>query len=122
MKRTGFTFEPLCETDEKCEKLFSKSEMECLASNISRRILEAFHFLPEREIAFLLRTNSVHIKAFIEDGELPSTEMLLSIHKVTGVSIDWILTGQGAKYKYPVGIISPKKRESAQPSFNRVLA
>src|SRR5215213_3201087 len=90
--------ESLCLTSERGEKLFSADVLRQIAADISSRIIEAFHHLPNSEITFLLKTGSAIVKALIEGKQLPSTEMSLCIHKVTGVSIDWILTGKGAKH------------------------
>lgn len=97
MNKRNLCPEPLCETSEKGEKLFIKAEIEQIGNEIGKRIVEAFHFLPDSEIALLLKTNSTVIRSIIEDGTLPPTEILLGIHKITGVSIDWLLTGKAAK-------------------------
>src|SRR5215216_2456728 len=106
----SFTFEPLCETDEKNEKHFTEAEIGQLASETRHRILEVFHYLRDREIAFLLKTNSAKVKSFTQDGELPSTELLLNIHRITGVSIDWLLTGEGAKYRNPLKLAASSRK------------
>ncbi|MBS1793504.1 MAG: helix-turn-helix domain-containing protein [Acidobacteria bacterium] len=91
--------EPLCETSEKGEKLFVKTEIEQIGLEIGRRIVEAFGYLPDSEIAVLLKTNTETVRKFTEDGRLPPTEILLGIHKLTGASLDWLLTGQNAPAK-----------------------
>ena len=96
MNKGNINFEPLCETSEKGEKLFIKSEIDEIGVEIGKRIVEAFNYQPDTEIAFLLKTNSDTIKSFTEDGKLPPTEILLGIHKLTGVSIDWLLTGKAS--------------------------
>ena len=89
--------EPLCMTSEKGEVIFSKEETQRIKTDIARRIIEAFGYQPNSEIAFLLKTTTTTIKSFIEGEEFPPAEILLSIHKITGVSIHWLLTGEGAK-------------------------
>jgi len=37
------------------------------------------------------------IREFNEGEELPSTEILLLIHKPKGVSLHWFVTGEGTK-------------------------
>lgn len=98
MKSCNDLKEPMCETDERGERIFTKSELSQVSLEINQRILEVFYFAGDREIAFLLQTHISNIKSFTERGEFPSTEILLLINKVTGVSIDWILTGKGTKY------------------------
>lgn len=116
----SFTFEPLCETDEKNEKHFSEVEIRQVVSETRRRILEVFHYLADREIAFLLKTNSAQVKAVTKNGELPSTELLLNIHRITGVSMDWLLTGEGAKYKNTMKLgRRGKKSISSRFTFHR---
>ena len=90
--------EPLCMTSEKGEKIFSAGEMTQIKNNIGSRIVEAFNYQPDLEIAFLLKSNCRTVKSITEGEELPGTEMLLTIHKTTGVSIHWLLTGEGAKH------------------------
>jgi hypothetical protein len=85
-------------TSERGETLFSDNELRLIADDISKRIIEAFEYLPLSEITFLLRTNSATVRSFIEGGKMPSVEVLLGINRITGVSIDWILTGKGEKH------------------------
>lgn len=110
--------EPLCETDERGERIFTKHELDQVSLEINQRILEVFYFAADKEIAFLLQTHISKIKSFTERGEFPSTEILLLINKVTGASIDWILTGKGTKYSDPLKmpIILPDK------SFNSIAS
>jgi hypothetical protein len=110
--------EPLCETDERGERIFTKNELNQVSIEINQRILEVFYFAGDREIAFLLQTHISKIKSFTERGEFPSTEILLLINKVTGVSIDWLLTGIGAKFSDSAKIpIAPPSR-----TFNSIVS
>jgi hypothetical protein len=94
MKKWSDKTEPLCMTSERGEVFFSDDETAHHKVDVAGRILEAFNC----EIAFLLKTNNSTVKTFIEGEEFPSTEILISIHKVTSVSIHWLLTGEGTKY------------------------
>lgn len=85
-------------TSEKGEEFFSEKEISRITANIGRRIIEAFNYQPDAEIAFILKTSCTTVKSYTENEELPTVEMLLSIHKMTGVSIHWLLTGEGTKY------------------------
>ena len=85
-------------TSERGEVIFSVEETTRIGTAIAARIVEAFRYQPISEIAFLLKTNTEKVRSFLEGEEFPSIEMLLSIRRTTGVSIDWLLTGEGAKY------------------------
>jgi plasmid maintenance system antidote protein VapI len=97
MNAHSYTFESLCATFERQEQVFSDDEMRRVTTAIGGRIVEAFNFLSEAEIASLLKTSCKTVRRLIESEELPTTEMLLCIQKVTGVSIDWILTGEATQ-------------------------
>ena len=90
--------EPMCETSEPGERLIAEREMPPISSEIGRRVLKVFGYQRAATIARKLRSNRSGVKAVINGKELPSTEMLLGIRRVTGVSLDWLLTGQGSKY------------------------
>lgn len=90
--------EPMCETSEPGERLIARGEMLPVKLEIGRRVLEVFGYQPVRKIVFRLRADRDEIDDVINGDELPSTELLLAIHKLTGASIDWLLTGKGEKY------------------------
>ncbi|CAN5116899.1 hypothetical protein BH20ACI2_BH20ACI2_19370 [soil metagenome] len=90
--------EPMCETSEKCERLMQREEMLPIGLEIGRRITEVFGYQRVSNIVFRLKSTSREINAIINGENLPSTELLLGIHRVTGASIDWLLTGQGEKF------------------------
>jgi hypothetical protein len=92
--------ETLCMTSEKGERIFSADEMKQIKNNIGRRIIEVFNYQPNLEIAFLLRSSCKTVKSITEGEDFPPVEMLLCIHKITGVSIHWLLTGEGAKHPF----------------------
>ena len=104
MKKGDFNREPMCETSERGEKILSRDEMLPLALEIGRRLIEVFGYHGISNIVFRLRSNSDEINSIINGEILPSTELLLGMHKVTGVSIDWLLTGKGARYSIPLQI------------------
>ncbi len=99
--------EPMCETSERCERLFTREEILPLSLEIGRRVMEVFGFQRIANIVFRLRSTSAEINAVINGEMLPSTEMLLGIHKTTGASIDWILTGTGSKFGLPSQKMEP---------------
>jgi phage repressor protein C with HTH and peptisase S24 domain len=57
--------------------------------------LEVFGYQEIRNIVFRLKSNRGEIDAVVNGEKLPTTELLLGIHLATGVSIDWLLTGEG---------------------------
>ena len=88
----------MCETSELGEKLFTRNEILPISLEIGRRIMEIFGYHRISNIVFRLKSTSAEINAVINGQSLPSTELLLGIQKVTNASIDWILTGKGAKF------------------------
>jgi hypothetical protein len=108
MKKCGPSDEPMCETSEEGERLFSKNEMLPAALDIGRRILELFGYQEISKIIFRLKSNSREINEVINGDALPSAELLLGIQKMTGASIDWILTGHGNKFlDKPKPVVQP---------------
>ncbi len=99
--------EPMCETSEPGERLISRDEILPITLSISQRIMEVFGYQTIPEIVFRLRSTSKEVNAVIDGRALPSTELLLGIHKLTGVSIDWLLTGAGSKYPHGLQIPVP---------------
>jgi transcriptional regulator with XRE-family HTH domain len=97
--------EPLCETSEPCRPFLSESDLEWMRVDVGRRIAEAFDHQSDREIACILKTSCKTVSAFIAGDEFPSVEMLLLIYRVTGVSIDWLLTGEGMKSNAPPSVV-----------------
>jgi hypothetical protein len=109
--------EPMCETSEKGEKLIQRKEMLPIALDIGRRIMEVFGYQQISNIVFRLKSNRDEIDAVINGNKLPSTELLLGIHKVTGASIDWLLTGNGAKYMNVLKIVDTGATEEVAPAM-----
>jgi hypothetical protein len=101
MKKRAKNMEPLCQTSEKEPEILSINDLEQIKSDIGRRIVEAFNYHPDPEIAFLLKTSCKTVRAFTEGDEFPPLEIILSIHTVTGVSLHWLLTGEGNKRLIP---------------------
>ena len=104
--------EALCETDELGERLFSRDEMEPIGAEIGHRILDLFGFQPVSNIVFRLHSNRKEIFDVVSGTALPSGELLLAIKKVTGVSLDWLMTGQGAKF--PSRVANRRSRPAIQ--------
>ena len=72
--------EPMCETSEKGEKMFLAEELLPIGLEVGRRLLEIFGHQKLSYMVFRLKATAAAIK------------------KTTGVSIDWLLTGEGVKF------------------------
>jgi transcriptional regulator with XRE-family HTH domain len=81
-----------------CEKLIQRREVLPISLEIGQRIMEVFGYQKISNIVFRLKATHNEIDAVLNGRSLPTTELLLGIQKVTGASIDWLLTGQGSKY------------------------
>lgn len=90
--------ERMCETSEKSERLFADDEILPMNLEIGRRLMEIFGNQAISNITFRLKSTSHEINDVLDGRTLPSCELLLGIKKLTGVSIDWLLTGEGPKY------------------------
>lgn len=98
MGRCRDKYEPMCETSEASEKLFSRESLLHVSLEIGGRILELFGYQKLSTIVFRLRIHKRELSAVINGEQMPSAEMLLGIRQITGASIDWILTGEGDKF------------------------
>ncbi len=96
--------EPMCETSEPGERLISRDEILPISLDIGRRILEVFGYQRIPTIVFRLKSTAAEINSIVNGESLPSPELLIGIRKITGVSIDWILTGDGPKFVSPIGL------------------
>lgn len=66
--------------------------------SIYDRIQEAFGITNSAEIARKLGYGK-HLAYKWRDGEaLPTTETVIKVYELTGVSLHWLLTGEGEKY------------------------
>ena len=79
--------------------------------------MEVFGYQQISNIVFRLKSNRDEIDAVINGNALPSTELLLGIHKVTGASIDWLLTGNGTKYMNVLKIVDTQPTEEVAPAM-----
>lgn len=98
MKRICRETEPMCETSEPGERLISREDILPISLDIGRRVLEVFGFQKISKIVFRLKSTKDEIDQVINGETLPTAELLLSIKKATGASIDWILTGEGPRF------------------------
>lgn len=104
MSRAYRELEPMCETSEPGERLISREELLPISLAIGQRILEVFGYQKISGIVFRLRSTKREIDGVVNGEKMPTSELLLGIRKVTGASIDWILTGLEPRY---VGQVPP---------------
>lgn len=97
--------ECMCETSERGERLFDRNAIVSAKLAVAQRILEVFGNQDISNIVFRLRSTRREIDAVLDGTILPSCEMLMGIRRITGVSLDWLLTGEGEPF--PVRIESP---------------
>ena len=107
----------MCQTSEMGEKLIKRTEMLPIALEIGRRIMEVFGYQQISNIVFRLKSNRGEIEAVVNGNELPSTELLLGINRVTGASIDWLLTGRGTKYMNMLKIVDTQQSNDVAPAM-----
>jgi hypothetical protein len=117
MRECEIDREPMCETSEASEKLIPSSELLPIKLGIGRRILEVFGYQGLASLVFRLKSNHDEIDAVINGDKLPSTELLLGINKLTGASIDWLLTGVGEKYVNVVIKEADPRSEAIAPTL-----
>src|SRR5205085_82056 len=61
-----------------------------------RRLKEAFDGIPNKSIAHKLGVSNPAITTYL-NGRIPPPETLVKISRLTGCSIHWLVTGEGAK-------------------------
>jgi hypothetical protein len=87
----------LCDTSERRKIVVAEEETKRMKSEIGSRIVEAFDYRSVAKIASLLRISNKTVKSYIVGDEFPTIEILLDIHRLTGSSLDWLLTGRETK-------------------------
>jgi len=88
--------EIMCVTSEASEKPVGSDELPL--SDIGLRLQEAFDYDSVVDIALSMRSNTADVASIVEGRVVPTVEFLLAARKLTGVSVDWILTGDGPKF------------------------
>ena len=86
----------MCATSEVNQELIEGREIRSV--DIGLRIQEAFDYDTVSDIATMLRASTENVSSLVEGRSLPTTELLLGVRKLTGVSADWLLTGEGPKF------------------------
>jgi hypothetical protein len=67
---------------------------------------EVFDFRSDREIACILRLSCKDIESITTGHEFPPAETMLLVKKATGVSLHWLLTGEGPIFPPPAMSVS----------------
>ena len=88
--------EIMCSTTEPCQGLVQGSDVRSVEIGI--RLQEAFDYDSVPDIAISLRAGIDIVSSLIDGRSIPTTELLLGVRKLTGVSVDWLLTGEGPKF------------------------
>jgi len=88
--------EIMCATSEANQGLIEGREIRSV--DIGLRLQEAFDYDSVSDIATMLRASTENVSSLVEGRSLPTTELLLGVRKLTGVSADWLLTGEGPKF------------------------
>lgn len=89
---------PVDKTTPTAGTRFSDEEMVEIKRVVGKRIKEAFGDATDTAIARRCRTTPTTIKAYTDGERLPVAEMLMQMHRATGVSLDWLLLGKGQKF------------------------
>lgn len=91
---------------------FSDEEMEQIKRDFANRLYEAFNAEKPTQIAQALQVPDATISYYVKALRLPVAEMLIQIHKKTGISLNWLLLGKGRKYiEYEQGFSSEELAE-----------
>ena len=113
----------MCQTSEAGERVFSGDELVSIRADISNRIIEIFGFQKLSAIGYRLKLTPRELRPVLNGEKPPSIEILLTIQKVTGASIDWLLTGKGPKFLQgnlvfptPQNIFPAKRLSLVQPA------
>lgn len=67
-----------------------------LTSDFGKRLIEAFGNAQKKEIAESMEVTTPAVSAYMA-GKYPTADKLIFISEMTGVSIHWLLTGEGEK-------------------------
>lgn len=76
---------------------FTGAEMADIRRDFSMRLASIFPDANTGDVARRLYTTYATVRPYERGERLPIAEMLLQIHRVTGVNIHWLLTGDGPR-------------------------
>ncbi len=77
---------------------FTDEEFNRIKLDVAKRVLDAFSTDNMAEIARRCQTTNSTIKTYIDGDRLPIAEILIKMHRATGVSLDWLILGKGRKF------------------------
>lgn len=82
------------------QERFSEEEMKDISRDFAARFQEAFRGLRQVDIARRLLTTEKSAGYYMKGERFPIFEMLLQIHRATGVSMNWLVLGKGAQKEF----------------------
>jgi len=89
-------------------------------SDISQRLKIAFSGMKGYEIAEKLGVTKATVSRYLSGKNMPDYNGLIKISEVSGVSIDWLLTGKGPM-KLSEVLIEKDKLETYKPTANVII-
>jgi hypothetical protein len=105
--------EPSQETGSpRARERFTDDEIAGFKLGVAKRIGEAFRGLNNTQIARLCRTTDTAIKNYRDGLRFPSPEMQFQMWRMTGVSIHWLMTGEGPMRLEKAEVIYTPEEES----------
>lgn len=89
---------PVDKSNPQAQERFTAEEFSEIKQVVADRIRQAFGGASNAEIARRCLTTNATIKTYTDGDRLPIAELLLQMHRATGVSLDWLLLGKGQKF------------------------
>lgn len=86
----------MARAENKSPDRFSEKEIQALKDDFADRFNSVFPNSTHSEIARTLDSHPSTIKLYAEAKRFPVPEMLIFIHRKTGINIHWLLTGEGS--------------------------
>ncbi len=74
---------------------FSADEQQLMRDEFALRLKIAFDHASNAEIARRLKTTDATVKMYTDAMRLPVYEILVEISRVTGINLNWLMTGKG---------------------------
>lgn len=76
---------------------FSADEQQLMREEFALRLKIAFDNASNAEIARRLKTTDATVKMYTDAMRLPVYEILVEIARVTGINLNWLMTGRGSQ-------------------------
>lgn len=90
---------------------FSDAELGLLMEAFSRRFMDVFDDASQSDIARQLNTTQGTVREYIHGRRFPTAEILITIARRKGISLDWLLEGKGRKWQIPLEDIFSEEEE-----------